>query len=137
MAEEENKNNLNISANPVYRFVMLVSGILLTGIGILGIFLPLLPATIFFLLAAWCYARSSESFYNWLHNNKLFGKYLTNYRKEKGMNVKSKVFTIIFLWTGILYSAFYATEILYVKFLLILIAIGVTWHILAINTIKD
>lgn len=129
----ENKD-IKISSNPFTRWILLISGIILTGIGIAGMFLPLLPTTIFLILAAWCFARSSEKFYKWLHNNRLFGKYLSDYSTGKGMTMRSKIFSISFLWAGILFSIFYSTEILYIRILLLFIALGVTWHLLAIKT---
>lgn len=133
---KENARELNVIPNPVIRWLLLISGTILVGVGIIGMFLPVLPTTVFFILAAWCYARSSEKFYNWLHSNKIFGKYLSNYRNGEGMEMKSKVITISILWIGILYSAVFATEILYIKILLILIAAGVTWHLISIKTKK-
>lgn len=129
-------NSANISEKPVVRIILLAGGFIFVGIGILGMFLPLLPTTIFFLLAAWCFARSSVKFYNWLHHNKLFGKYLSDYRLEKGMTLGSKIFSVSFLWVGIILSAIFATGNIYVRILLLIIAIGVSWHILAIKTIK-
>lgn len=125
-----------ISDKPIVRIILLAGGFIFVGIGILGMFLPLLPTTIFFLLAAWCFARSSVKFYNWLHHNKLFGKYLRSYRLEKGMTLGSKIFSVSFLWTGIILSSMFATDNIYVRMLLLIIAIGVSWHILAIKTIK-
>lgn len=137
MSQNENIDEIKISANPFVRWILLISGTILLAIGILGMFLPLLPTTIFFILAAWCYARSSEKFYHWLHNNKYFGKYLSNYRRGNGMTVKSKVISLSILWAGIGYSALFATSNLYVRILLFLIAAGVTWHLLAIKTMKE
>ena len=127
-------NEIKISSNPIIRWLFVISGFILLGIGIAGMFLPVLPTTVFLLLAAWCFARSSEKFYNWLHNNKFFGKYISDYRSGKGMTAGSKIFSISFLWIGILYSVIFATSILYVKILLLLIAVGVTWHLIAIKT---
>lgn len=134
MNNKANIESVNINTNPVLRWILIVSGIILVGIGILGMFLPLLPTTIFFLLAAWCFARSSEKFYIWLHGNRFFGKYLTDYRNGNGMTLKSKIFSLSILWISIGYSAFFATELIYVRILLFLIAAGVTWHLLAIKT---
>lgn len=120
--------------NPVIRWVLITAGVLLVAIGIVGVFLPLLPTTVFFLLAAWCFARSSEKFYRWLHNNKLFGKYISDYRAGRGMTIKSKVISISVLWAGILASGLFLTENLYVRILLVFIAVGVTWHLAAIKT---
>ncbi|MBK8982791.1 MAG: YbaN family protein [Ignavibacteria bacterium] len=134
--ENSNKKSTeyNISQNSFLRWILLLSGIILTSIGILGIFVPLLPTTIFFILAAWCFARSSEKFHKWLHHNKYFGKYLNDYSSGNGMTVKSKVFSISLLWIGIIVSAFLLTDLIYIRILLFLIAIGVSWHLLAIKT---
>ncbi len=132
-----NKAEIKISQNPVIRWSLAISGLILVGVGILGMFLPILPTTIFFILAAWCFARSSERFHIWLHNNRLFGKYLRNYRSGNGMTVNSKIFSIAFLWIGILASAIWATHNLYIRILLIAIAVGVSWHLLAIKTTKE
>jgi hypothetical protein len=141
MSKNQLKNDLNkeisINRNPVVRWVLLIGGFVLLGIGVLGMFLPLLPTTVFFLLAAWCFARSSERFHNWLHNNRLFGKYLSNYRTKGGMTIGSKIFSISFLLLGISISVLFLTDNLYIRILLAAIAIGVTWHLLTIKTIEE
>ena len=106
------------------------------GIGILGIFIPVLPTTPFFLLAATLYAKSSKRFYDWLLSNRFFGKYIKNYREGKGITLKIKISTIALLWITIGCSALFAVNILIVKCILLLIAIGVTIHILRIKTFK-
>ena len=111
---------------------LIIAGTLSVGLGILGIFLPVLPTTPFLLLAAACYARSSERFYNWLLNNRWFGNYIKNYREKRGLTLKVKVLTISLLWIAIGYSIF-RVDILTVRIILILIAIGVTTHILSIR----
>ncbi|MGH2574328.1 MAG: YbaN family protein [Ignavibacteria bacterium] len=119
------------------RWILIVTGTVMVGIGILGIFLPLLPTTIFFLLAAACYARSSEKFYIWLLHNRWFGKYIRNYKQGHGMTLKSKIFSLSLMWAAILYSAIFVTENIYVRLILFLIAAGVTWHLIAIKTARQ
>jgi uncharacterized membrane protein YbaN (DUF454 family) len=106
-------------------------------LGIIGMFLPLLPTTIFLLLAAWCFARSSEHFYKWIHYNRLFGKYIRDYQTGRGMTMRSKVTSIAVLWIGIGASAYFATDVFYVRLLLAAIAIGVTWHLVVIKTNRE
>ncbi len=133
MQSEEIVPEIKISHRPIVRWTLLFAGTVLVGIGILGIFLPLLPTTVFFLMAAWCYARSSKRFYDWLHHNKVFGKYLKNYREGNGISVSGKISIIIVLWGGILYSM-YVTQSHIIQLLLLVIAIGVTIHIIVIPT---
>ena len=118
------------------RWVLIIVGSFFAGLGILGIFLPLLPTTPFLLLAAACYIRSSERLYNWLMNNKWIGRYIKNYLEGKGIPLKSKVLSISALWITIGYSVFFVVNIFPVRIILILIAIGVTIHLLSIRTFK-
>lgn len=118
------------------RGALIVVGTFFVGLGVLGIILPLLPTTPFLLLAAACYARGSKRFYNRLLNNKWIGGYIRNYREGKGTSIKIKMFTISLLWLTIIYSALFAVSSLIVRIILISIAIGVTVHILSIETLK-
>ena len=115
---------------------LIVLGTFFTGLGIIGIFIPILPTTPFLLLAAACYARGSERFYNWLLSNRLFGKYIRNYREGKGIPLIVKVVTISLLWLTILISALFFVQLLVIKIILIGIAVGVTIHILYVKTLK-
>ena len=72
------------------RWLYIALGSLLVGIGVLGVFLPLLPHTIFFLLAAACYARGSERAHTWLMTNRFFGRYLRNYSEHRGATPGTK-----------------------------------------------
>ena len=111
------------------KVLMIATGTFLIGVSIVGIFVPVLPTTPFLLLAAALYARSSRRFYNWLINNRILGRYIKNYREGKGIPLKVKIIAISILWITIGYSAIFAIDILWVRILLALIAIGVTIHI--------
>jgi uncharacterized membrane protein YbaN (DUF454 family) len=122
--------------NRFVRGLLIVAGTVCVGLGVLGIFLPLLPTTPFLLLAAACYARSSKRFYRWLLNNRWFGNYLRDYREKEGIPLKVKLSSISLLWITILFSAAFVVEILWVRIILILIASLVTIHILRIRTLR-
>jgi len=126
----------NETSNKLIRLVLIIAGTFFVGLGVLGIFLPLLPTTPFFLLAAVCYARSSKRLYHWLLNNKWFGKYIKNYRERKEIPLKVKIFSISLLWLTIMFSNIFIVDNLFVRIILFLIATGVTIHILSIRTVK-
>ncbi len=119
------------------KLLLFSAGTVFVGLGIIGIILPVLPTTPFLLLAAACYARSSQKFYYWLMNNRWFGVYIRNYRQKKGMPLKIKLLTVALLWLTILLSVIFAIQSLTVKLILLLIAVGVSIHIFSIKTLKE
>lgn len=119
-----------------YRYAYLVSGVLLVIIGVIGIFLPVLPTTIFLILASACFVKSSPRANEWLRNHKILGMYIKNYQDKSGLTIKTKILNIAFLWVMILSSAFLFTEDFYIRLLLLAIALGVTIHLLMIKTKK-
>ena len=118
------------------RRLLIGAGTLCTGLGIIGIFIPILPTTPFLLLAAACYMRSSERFYQWLINNRIFGAYVRNYIEGRGMPVRIKIFTILLLWLTIGLSITFGVQNIVIRIVLIGIAIGVTVHIVLIRKRK-
>ena len=118
------------------RILLVIAGTVCVGLGIVGIFVPVLPTTPFLLLAAACYARSSQRFHGWLLNNKWFGSYIRNYLERKGITLRAKIITLSLLWITIGVSVAFAVETLVLKLILIIIAIGVSIHILSLRTLK-
>lgn len=116
--------------------LLIIAGFIAVGLGILGMFLPVLPTTPFLLLAAACFAKSSEKFYNWLLNNKWFGTYIKNYREGNGISLEIKIFSMTFMWITILTTTIFFLENIYIRIMLIVIAIAVTIHISLIKTAK-
>jgi hypothetical protein len=103
-------------------------------VGVLGVVLPLLPATPFLLLASACYVRGSETLYRWLMNNKYLGPYITNIRDKRGMPIKAKIITIFVLWVSLLFSM-YRLDSLLLDLTLFIVGIGVTTLILKLKTV--
>jgi len=133
----KNKPETNyLEQPPFFKYFYLISGFLLVAIGVIGIFLPVLPTTIFLILASACFVKSSPKANQWLRNHKILGQYIKNYQDKSGLTLRAKVFNIIFLWTMISLSAFYLTNEFYIKVLLLAIAVGVTIHLLMIKTKK-
>ncbi|MDX9715506.1 MAG: YbaN family protein [Dissulfurispiraceae bacterium] len=116
--------------------LLILCGSVSAGLGIAGIFLPLLPTTPFLLLAAYCYSHSSEKFYRWLLNNKLCGPYISAYRKNSGISKRHKITAIVFLWISITISAIFFVTALWARIILVIIACGVTIHLARMKTLE-
>jgi uncharacterized membrane protein YbaN (DUF454 family) len=115
------------------RILLIVGGTLCVALGIIGIFLPLMPTTVFLLMAAACYARSSERFYNKLMTNPWLGPYIRNSREGRGMRRRDKAVTLVLLWAGIGATMYWTVTELWLHLLLLAIATGVTIHVARIK----
>ena len=112
------------------RYLLVLLGTLSLVLGIIGIFLPVLPTTPLVLLAAYCYYRGSHRMYHWLMNHPHLGRYIKNFREHKVIPRRIKAYILTLLWTSLLFCA-YILQPIWLKCLMIAIAVGVTWHILS------
>lgn len=103
-------------------------------VGVLGVVLPLLPATPFLLLASACYVRGSETLYGWLMGNKYLGPYINNIKDRRGMPLRAKIITIAVLWVSLVFSM-YRLDSLLLDSTLLIVGIGVTTLILRLKTL--
>ena len=118
------------------RPLLVACGFLSGFLGVIGIFFPVLPTTPFLLLAAFCFARSSDRFLNWLHTNRWLGAYIRNYREGRGMPLREKILTLAALWLSIILTSFLVIPVWWVRILLFAIASGVTFHLVRIKTYR-
>lgn len=120
----------------IKKIALVIAGSLSLILGIIGIFLPLLPTTPLLLLAAACYIRSSKKLYTFLINNKYLGSYIKDYQEKGAVSKKTKIIALCFLWLSIGGSVLFVITKLFIKFILISIAVGVTIHILRLKTLE-
>lgn len=122
----------NYSKTHRMKILLITLGSLSLVLGVIGIFIPLLPTTPLLLLSAWCYFRSSEKLYLKLINSKHLGAYIRNFRENKVIPIKTKIYIITLLWISLIYCIFFvANGILWLQIILAIILIGVTLHILS------
>jgi len=86
------------------RWMALGLGFFFTGLGFLGSFLPILPATPFFLLAAYFFARSDPRLEAWLLNLPQVGLVIRDYREGRGIPYGTKVLATLLAFSGALLS---------------------------------
>ncbi|PKM56716.1 MAG: DUF454 domain-containing protein [Firmicutes bacterium HGW-Firmicutes-3] len=118
------------------KYFLLTVGTIAVFLGILGIFLPLLPTTPFLLLASYCYLRSSKKMHHWIMNHKTFGSYIHNYIEYKAIKKRSRMMALFFLW-GSLGFSIYLVPIFYVKIMLVFIGAAVTLHLCLLKTLPE
>src|SRR5688572_1587326 len=126
-------------APPMYdirKILLIFLGTVFVGLGILGMFLPLVPTTVFLLLAAFCYSRSSERFHRWLLTNRWCGDYIRNYHEGRGMTVANKAKAVFVLWASIGFSIWFVSGKFWLTLILLAIAAGVTIHLLRLPTYR-
>ncbi len=114
--------------------LLILWGSLSLFLGLLGIALPLLPTTPFLLLSATCYFRGSDKLYCWLMAHPTLGPYIQNFREEKAISIRVKVISVSLVWITLLYCIFFVVSLLWLKLLLLLLAIAISWHILSYAT---
>ena len=118
------------------KYILIVLGSISLALGVIGIFLPLLPTTPFLLLAAALYVRSSEELYNWLIHQKYLGTYIRNFREHKAIPLHAKIISVTLVWITLLYCAIGISDNIYLSIGLLILAIAISWHILSYKTSK-
>lgn len=119
----------------IKKYLLILMGTLSLVLGIIGIFIPVLPTTPFLLLSSFCYLRSSKRMYNWLIHHKILGSYIYCYLTYKAIPQKTKVRTILFLWSTLIISML-LIESLHLRIFLLLVGLGVTIHLLMLRTLS-
>ena len=92
--DQNNIHKVRLSKFFLIRVMWIFLGSLFVTLGTIGVFVPGLPTTVFLIIAAACYIRSSEKLYNLLISNKTFGPLIKDYREGKGMPKKAKVLAL-------------------------------------------
>lgn len=88
------------------RYALLAVGWLSVLLGVIGIFVPVLPTTPFLLLAAACFVRSSRRVYHWLVDHRHLGPWIRDYLEGNGIPLKAKVYAIGLMWLSIAFSCY-------------------------------
>lgn len=120
----------------VRTFLVILGGLSLV-LGLLGIFVPLLPTTPFLLLAAALWVRSSPRLYAWLLSHRRLGPYIRNFRENRAIPLRAKVVSLTLLWATLLYCIVAVVDAWWwAQLVLLCVAVGVTWHILSFATLR-
>ena len=118
------------------RLLLVALGSVSIGLGVLGIFLPVLPTTPFLLLASFCFMRSSPRIHSWLINHKVLGEYIYFYTKHRAIRKRTRVVALASLWATLLLSAM-ITDKLHVRLIMLAFGAVVSLHLLRLRTVDN
>ena len=118
------------------KIILLLLGVLSLVLGVIGIFLPVLPTTPFLLLSATLFLRSSQKLYDWLLSHPYLGEYIRNFKEHKAIPLRVKIVSVSLVWITLLYCAIFVAKEWWMSAVFIFIAIGVSIHILHYKTLK-
>jgi uncharacterized protein len=116
------------------RLMLIAAGLICVGLGALGILLPGLPTTPFLLLAAYCFARSSEHFHSWLLNHRWFGSYVSNFESGRGMTRRAKATTLLVMWLSFGVTIVLFVPVVWGQASMFLLAVAVSVYIIRLPT---
>ncbi|MDP2245530.1 YbaN family protein [Pseudomonas sp.] len=129
-------HDIKENRNPLIRYALLALGWLCVALGVIGIFLPVLPTTPFLLLAAACFVRSSKRFYLWLVLHPRLGPWVRDYLEGQGIPLKAKVYSIALMWLSIALSC-YLVPLFWARAFMLTSAVLVSIYILKQKTLPN
>lgn len=119
------------------RIFYFIIGCAATILGAIGVVLPVLPTTPFLLLAAFCFAKSSERFYKWFTSTKLYKNHLDSFVKHRCMTLRTKVMLLSFASSMLLLAMYFMDNLWLRLFLLGLIIFKYYYFTFRIETVKE
>ena len=126
----------NLAENRMVRLAWGGLGTFSLGLGIVGVVLPGWPTTIFLIIAAACYARSSQRMYDRIVNNGTFGPHVRRFRETGAMPKRAKVLSLGLMWPFVLFAVLVAIPgtLLWAQALTLILAVAGTLYILHLPT---
>jgi len=112
------------------KYFYLMLGWLFFATGVIGAFLPVLPTTIFMILALWAFSKSSDKFHQWLYTHKIFGPPLQQWQQYKVIPIRAKILAVIMISASMGYLYFYPIISMELTLIVELIMLSVIIYIL-------
>lgn len=98
--------------NPIKKYIYMGIGFLCVGIAYIGFVTPGIPFSIFLVIAAWAFAKSSPRMEAWLYNHPWFGKFLTNWTKKRVFPTRAKYLMILVMSSTLVFTWFATSNLM-------------------------
>jgi uncharacterized membrane protein YbaN (DUF454 family) len=95
---------------PPARYGLIAFGWLNVGLGVIGAFLPVMPTTIFLILALWAFSKSSPRFHAWLYSHRILGKPLRAWQAHRVIPIPAKCLALTMMLLSLLYVTLFVAE---------------------------
>ena len=128
MSDTDSNRNQMVKST-VLRYLLLVIGFIFVAVGFIGVLVPGLPTTVFMIMAAWCFAKSSPRFERWVLQLPGIGKFVQDHRSGLGMPRKSKIFAIIMMYLAVVLSIVFALNQISIRFIVGTVGIFGVWYV--------
>ena len=125
----ERKSTLGSIRSFVVKSFLLVMGFIFVALGFIGVLVPGMPTTVFMILAAACFAKSSPKFERWILDLPLIGKFVQDHRDVLGMPSKSKFIAIGMMVLAVVLSVFLAISNLMIQILVGAVGAFGVWYV--------
>jgi uncharacterized protein len=119
------------------RWVFMLAGTLALVLGVVGIFVPVLPTVPFLLLTAFCYAKASPRCHAWLINHKTLGPPIRRWNESKSISKRAKVAAILMIVISSTSSILFLLTTLWLKVLVALVCTSVIVFLVSLPTSKQ
>ncbi|MEE9209247.1 MAG: YbaN family protein [Kiloniellales bacterium] len=95
---------------PPARYGLIAFGWLCVGLGVIGAFLPVLPTTIFLILALWAFSKSSARVHHWLYRHPRLGRPLRAWHAQRVIPIPAKCLALSMMAASLLFVTFFVAE---------------------------
>ncbi|AVP63118.1 DUF454 domain-containing protein [Clostridium botulinum] len=120
----------------IKRVLLLIIGFISLGLGVIGIFLPILPTVPFLLLSSFCFIKSSKRISIWFENTNIYKKHVRSFKENKAMTLKTKLYILIPVYV-MLITLFFIKDILAMRIAIVVLLVVKTIVFIKIKTLKE
>jgi uncharacterized membrane protein YbaN (DUF454 family) len=126
----------NLASSSLRRAFYIGAGTLSLGLGIIGAFLPIMPTTVFVLIAAACYARGSDRLHGYLLAHRIFGPVIHDWRQYRAIPERARWVAIATIVVTMSTSAL-VVDVAWVRVLLALIAVSLITFLVSLSSAQS